>query len=299
MKYIIGVDGGGTKTETVAYNLQGAAIATCLRGYGNVAMGYEGALRNIIDSIKHCRSVIGDGELSGIYLGIAGAEVGDYAMALEKKISEEFKVKAVVVNDGELALRALLEGEDGILAIAGTGSIAFGINGDKRARCGGWGHLLGDEGSGYGIAIEALKNMTKEADCSMEYSMLSVELLKQLKAASVDDILEFVYSSNKNKIASLAPIVSSCAEANDKAALHILQEEGRKLGETTYRVYKKLGFKTECKIAIVGSAIKKSKFLRGAFEEYLKSKIEGITFIDKDACSAKGACYMHLKATNN
>ena len=149
MKYVIGVDGGGTKTEAVAYDLNGNVLEKSLTGFGNLVNDEKEALKNIIDSLEVILNKLGKEDLQGLYLGLAGSEVGDNAKIVKDEIKNKFGLDSVIMNDGDLALKALLKGEDGILVIAGTGSTAFGIKGDKEARCGGWGHLLGDEGSAY------------------------------------------------------------------------------------------------------------------------------------------------------
>ena len=188
MKYVIGVDGGGTKTEAVAYDLNGNVLEKSLTGFGNLVNDEKEALKNIIDSLEVILNKLGKEDLQGLYLGLAGSEVGDNAKIVKDEIKNKFGLDSVIMNDGDLALKALLKGEDGILVIAGTGSTAFGIKGDKEARCGGWGHLLGDEGSAYKISIEAFKNMIYEYDFGLEMSDLSKSILDELNI----NVIEFV-----------------------------------------------------------------------------------------------------------
>ncbi|MBC2399233.1 N-acetylglucosamine kinase [Clostridium tetanomorphum] len=294
MKYVIGVDGGGTKTEAVAYDLNGGKVASSLKGFGNLVNGKEEALENIIESIEELINDLGKENFEGLYLGVAGSEVGDNAKLIESEIKDKLLLDSVVMNDGELALRSTLKGDDGILTIAGTGSIAFGINKDKYARCGGWGHLLGDEGSGYKIAIEAIKRMIYEEDNSLEKSVLSKAIMEKLKISSVSQITDFVYSSTKDDISSLTPIVSKLGEEGDKIAKEILLEEGIALAKSTENVYKKLKF-DGCSIGLVGGVIKKSIIVRQAFEEYLKEHIGVNAFVDEEVSPAKGAYYIYKR----
>ncbi|SHK65575.1 BadF-type ATPase [Clostridium cavendishii DSM 21758] len=294
MEYIIGVDGGGTKTESVAYDLNGKVLYTSLTGFGNVLNNKEEALNNIKTGIKNIFEKLGKENVKGIYLGLAGSEVGDNTKVIHDAIKDEFEIENVVMNDGELALKATLKGEDGILTIAGTGSIAFGIKEDRQAKAGGWGHLLGDEGSAYKIAIEALKNMIHENDFSLPLSDLSKALLKELNVKEVDDIVAFVYSKTKDEVASITKVVSSFAENGNEIALKIMQKEGLELAKTTENVYKKLNF-DKCSIGLVGGVIKKSKVVRETFETYLKEHINVVEFVDEDVSPAKGAYYIYKK----
>lgn len=297
MEYIIGVDGGGTKTEAVAYSLDGEVIKTSLKGFANLLNGKEEALSNIVDSIKEIIDDLGKEQLNGVYLGIAGMEVGDNAKYIIDEIKEVLDLEVLLMNDGELALKAMLKGEDGILVIAGTGSIVFGIHDDKVARCGGWGHLLGDEGSGYKISIDALKNILFEEDNSINKSDLSIAIMKEFNWNTVDEIVEFVYSSSKDEIAKVAPIVSKFAEAGDNFAKGILEKEAVSLAKTTQNVYNKLGFE-KCSIGLVGGVLRKSKIMRKAFERCLNEHINIIEFIDESVSAAKGAYYINMKERN-
>lgn len=171
-------------------------------------------------------STCGRENLHGIYVGAAGCEVGDNARFIEERLKLKTNTYIKVMNDAEIALKAMLKGSDGILTIAGTGSIVFGMNKGISSRCGGWGNLLGDEGSGYQIVISAIKRMIKEEEEDLPQSDLTKAILKELKIKSVNNITEFVYSGTKDEIASLTPIIARIAKDGDKIAEEILLEQG-------------------------------------------------------------------------
>ena len=294
MEYVIGVDGGGTKTESVAYDLYGNILGTSLTGFGNMVNDKEQAIENVILGIKELLDRFGKNGLKRLYLGLAGSEVGDNSKIIHDEIKVKFEIDSVVMNDGDLALKALLKGEDGILVIAGTGSTAFGVKGDKQARCGGWGQLLGDEGSAYKISIEAYKQMIFESDFGLELSKLSRNILNQLGIESVDDIVGIIYSSTKDEIANIASLVSDAAEEGNEVAINILKSEGIAIAKAAERIFNKLKF-DKCSIGLVGSTIKKSIILREAFETYLNEIINIIEFVDVEESPAKGAYYLYLK----
>jgi N-acetylglucosamine kinase-like BadF-type ATPase len=291
MKYVIGVDGGGTKTEASAYDSTGKVIATAIKGFANLLNNEEIALNNIVSSIKEITDKLGTKELSGVYLGIAGSEVGENSKIISDIIKRELKIDCVVMNDAEIALKAMLKGKNGILTIAGTGSVAFGINDNVSLRCGGWGNLLGDEGSGYKISIDAIKRMIYEEENSIEKSELTKKIMEYLEINSVEEVTKFVYSSTKDEIAALTPIVARLGEAGDKIAAEILINEGRELARTVENVYRKLGF-NKCSIALVGGVIKKAKVLRNAFEDYLRENIVIEEIVDEEISPTMGAYYI-------
>ncbi|MGL5767791.1 MAG: N-acetylglucosamine kinase [Sarcina sp.] len=294
MMYVIGVDGGGTKTEAVAYNLHGNRICSALTGFGNLLNNKEEALKNVINAIDNIKTQLKSCDLQGIYLGLAGSEVANNSEIVFNEVSNLFNTKVKVMNDSELALKALLKGEDGILTIAGTGSISFGINDDVQWKAGVWGHLLGDEGSAYKIAIDGIKNMIQENDNNIELGELSLAILEFLNIKSPNNIIEFVYSSTKDEVAKLAVIVSKLAEDGNKQAIEILINEATLLGETTRQVFSKLNF-DKCSVGIVGGVVKKSRIFRESFENYLNERVNIVSYIDEDISPAKGAYYIHKK----
>lgn len=293
MHYIIGVDGGGTKTEAVAYDLDGNVLKTSLKGFANLLNNKEEALNNIHDSIKELVDEYGQENLKGLYLGIAGSEASDNEQLI-KEVADKFFKDSVVMNDGELALRAMLKGEDGILTIAGTGSISFGVNKDKRLRCGGWGHLLGDEGSAYKISIDAIKYMIFVKENRLPKSEFIEAIMNEIGIDSEDDVIGFVYSSTKDEVAKVAPVVSKFAENGDRVAIEIMEKEGLALAKTTENTFKGLGFES-CSIGLVGGVIRKSKIVRDVFESYLLKNINVVEFVESQVSAAKGAYYIYKK----
>lgn len=293
MHYIIGVDGGGTKTEAVAYDLDGNVLKTSLKGFANLLNNKEEALNNIHDSIKELVDEYGQENLKGLYLGIAGSEASDNEQLI-KEVADKFFKDSVVMNDGELALRAMLKGEDGILTIAGTGSISFGVNKDKRLRCGGWGHLLGDEGSAYKISIDAIKYMIFVKENRLSKSEFIEAIMNEIGIDSEDDVIGFVYSSTKDEVAKVAPVVSKFAENGDRVAIEIMEKEGLALAKTTENTFKGLGFES-CSIGLVGGVIRKSKIVRDVFESYLLKNINVVEFVESQVSAAKGAYYIYKK----
>lgn len=290
MKYVIGVDGGGTKTEATAYDVDGKVIKTTISGFANLLNNKEKALDNIVNAIKEIVDHYSIDELKGIYMGIAGAEVGENSKIIKETVKNKLNIDCVVMNDAEIALKAMLKGKDGILTIAGTGSVAFGTNKDVSARCGGWGNLLGDEGSGYKIAVEAIKKMIFEEESNLPQSELTKNILNRLEIKSVDEITSFVYSSTKDEIASLTEIVERLGE-EEETARGILIKEGIELAKTVVRVYKKLKFEG-CSIALAGSVIRKSRIVRDAFEEYLKENIIVENIVDEEISPTMGDYYI-------
>lgn len=299
MDYIIGIDGGGTKTEAVAYTLEGKELSRALTGFSNVLIDKKEAIKNIITAIDECNLKIANSlennKLVAIYLGMAGGESEEVSSFVTRTLTNKYGVKVKVVNDAVIAIAALLKGEDGILTISGTGSISYGVRQGKVKTAGGWGHLLGDEGSGYFIAIEALRLITLEEDMDKYPSDLSKALLKEMGIENRKDIINFVYDSPKGEIAALVPAIVNCAQQGESYAIEILKRGGRELAKITLIVYESLGFKGHVAIGIKGSILTKISMVREEFENTLKESINQVSIINEEVSPTLGAYYLALK----
>lgn len=294
MKIIIGVDAGGTKTEAAAYDLDGNLLHTSISGFGNVLIHEERALHHIMEAVDACQSALSKTECVHLYMGIAGYESSLNQQLILQHFKNYYKTKVDIVQDSIIAHAASLKGQDGILTIAGTGSVCFGVHDGHQKMTGGFGHLLGDEGSGYWIAIQALKAMIKEEDRGVAYSSLTRSVLKELGQTSVQDIKDFVYSSPKAEIARLVPVIVKEAEIGGEKALQILSEAGEELAELTWNAYKKLKYKEEEKVAIAikGSILVNIPFVQEKFTEILRQRIQNVQFITEDISSTAGCYYL-------
>jgi N-acetylglucosamine kinase-like BadF-type ATPase len=228
-------------------------------------------------------------------VGIAGIEVGGNRENVKTLLEKKFKCKVEVYHDSELAHDDVLKGEDGIIVIAGTGAVSYGLNKGKSATTGGWGHTLGDEGSGYHIALEAFKRMTLEEDSGWVRSELTRAIMRKLNLHQVNDIKEFIYSSNKGEIAAYAPVVVKLAEASDTNAIDILKQAGKELAIMTERLYKKLEINDAINIGVKGGILIKVDIVREEFRSYLEKDLGSVNIVVEDISSTKGACYLHRK----
>lgn len=300
MEYIIGVDGGGTKTVAVAYDLNDFEIGRGLAGPGNLNVDFEMALGNIKDTISQCLKHIdsrwADGKCLCIYLGIAGIEVGDNIEKIQKGIGAAFQCKVIGIHDSQLAHAALLKGQDGLLTIAGTGSVCFGRVQGKTGRTGGWGHLLGDQGSGYWIGLEGVKRMIKDYDSGRPASDLSSAILTSLGMKDANDIKGYIYSTGYQSVASLTPVVAELAGHGDRQSIEILEHAGLELALMTETLYQKLKMNPPGRIAISGSVLSRVEITRKKFQSMLEQDLGSVQIITEDISPTKGACYLYRNA---
>jgi N-acetylglucosamine kinase-like BadF-type ATPase len=235
--YVLGIDGGGTKTTCVFMDRTGKVWS---RGQGSSAnyqtVGEEAAYRSIEQSISQA---IGESKVSilGIGIGLAGAgRVQDRTIVrgwvdrlqtspllpLQWDLTPD---RIAICPDCEIALIGGIGKNTGIAAIAGTGAIVWGRNdrGDTK-RVGGWGYLLGDEGSGYWIARQGLQAVMRSFDGRLGETSLTRHLLAHLGLNTVEDLIEAVYRRGwgVTEIATLSQVVDLAATEGDPVACQIL-----------------------------------------------------------------------------
>ena len=160
---------------------------------------------------------------------------------------------------------------------------------------GGWGHILGDEGSGYWIAMQAFIKMTQEEDEGLNYSDLTKLILTKLGYQSVLELKKFIYSSTKAEIASFVPIIVQQAKAGDDFSKNTLKQAGYHLAKTTLAVWKKLNFDNNVTIAIKGGILTNIPFVQTSFIENIKQEKPEVQFILEDVSSTLGCYYLALK----
>ncbi|HET9533315.1 MAG TPA: BadF/BadG/BcrA/BcrD ATPase family protein, partial [Blastocatellia bacterium] len=176
-----------------------------------------------------------------------------------------------LVTDAQAALSGALDRQPGIVVVAGTGSIAMGVNSaGEEARAGGWGPTLGDEGSGYDIARRALKAVMASFDGRSPQTVLTERFCKELGIATTADLPGVIYNSDSEtiEIASLALIVDEAAREGDIVAREILEQAGRELGGLAVSVIERLGLRSESfLVACVGSVFRSGEIVLKPFRE--------------------------------
>lgn len=265
--YIIGVDGGGTKTTAILANREGQIVAKKEVGPSNYQVAgkkkFKRLVLDIIDNLTGS-SHIKKSEISKISLGLAGV-----GRENEKKevhgILRDIGFDSIVENDAVIALMGALGGKPGVVIIAGTGSIALGKNDkDEIARAGGWGYILGDEGSGFYIGKNALIYALKEYDGRGEKTILTEMINKKLKISNIEEVVPLIYSGKltKTEVAGLAKLVFEASRKKDKIANIILNEAGKELGLLAYAVIRKLEFKSKSiDMSLIGGIFKEKEHL--------------------------------------
>ncbi len=232
---VVGVDIGGSKTHAVRTNQDGVVVAEVTAASANFeSVSRAAALREldrIFDGVGH------DG-IDVVCVGSAGINTPDQENDLAAVISERAPgAKVLVAHDTRLILAAA-ELDQGIGVISGTGSVAWGRNAEGRtARTGGWGYLLGDEGSGYWVTREAVRHVLRRRDNGLEPDQLSLELAAAADAAQPYDLLGRFYAEPSRRYwAQRSVIVFQLAAAGDPVCAAIIAETAKALITTIVAV---------------------------------------------------------------
>ena len=274
---VIGVDGGGTKTRAVWIRRDGSVLAMAQAGGSNYQeIGVHGVnalleelvgpwLVNTVESKPAC-----------ICLGLAGAGRPTEQRAIKDSVlAREWSDRVRVESDARAALAGAHAEKRGMIVIAGTGSIVFGIgeNGDW-VRAGGWGPLLGDEGSGYDIALRGIRAGLAAHDGSGPDTALSRSLLEELGIKEWAEIVSRVYGGDLDRpaLASLAPSIMRCAEEGDRVAIAVIRSTAEGLAKQIAAVSRRSGIDKEDGLSYCGGLLTGAPLLRYFVEESLRSK---------------------------
>src|SRR5687768_3962866 len=242
---VLGIDVGGTKTVCLLADEAERVIADGRDEGANLQGAGELALEKVLHSVME-KTLEGTGVIpSAICLGIAGVDrASDEAVVRSIMTRIGYKARILVVNDALIALQAGIGEGPGIVIVSGTGSIAYGRNDHAEAsRAGGWGYVLGDEGSGYWIGRAALRAVLRQADKRGPSTALTPMLLEHFGVQQPQGLIHQVYHTNLKPaaIGALARSVQSAFAVGDEAAIGILRAAANELESSALSVARRLG----------------------------------------------------------
>ncbi|WP_370125033.1 N-acetylglucosamine kinase [Arthrobacter sp. MW3 TE3886] len=237
---VIGLDIGGTKTRGVRFE-DGAPVADESVGSSNVQnVSPEEAAVNLAELFAR----IGGGDVAQVYAGAGGIDTDDDAAALAALIAPHVPgARITVVHDSRLLLAAG-GASTGVAVIAGTGSAAWGKNGrGEEARAGGWGYLLGDEGSGYWLGREAVRHSLRRMNQGLEPDELSTALLASCGVDDPNKLIAMFHSPETGRRfwAQQARLVVEAADAGHAPSLALMDQAGRDLADLAAQTVRQLG----------------------------------------------------------
>ena len=280
MDFVLGVDGGGTKTECVLMDAAGKIMARSVSGPSNpYRVGVEAAAREVEKAADVCLQEAGAGrnEVAAIGAGLAGTGNPELREGMRASLSAAFPGAVVsVFTDLETALAAAGEGAV-IVLVAGTGSAAIGRNAQGQVwRTGGQGPRLGDDGSAFDIGSRAVARAMKEREQLGTDSALGRKILERFGYASWQELKERATGQPDNVFPLVFPVVAAAADDGDPAAREILLQAAGELASLVNAVAEHSGQgREEIKIVKMGGMVGKCVYFDEQLDGALKRAVPG------------------------
>jgi N-acetylglucosamine kinase-like BadF-type ATPase len=272
----LGVDGGGSKTQAVIADEKGRSIGEGLAGASNpLRVGVGQSVAAICEAFNRALERAGArrSDVAAAEIGLAGVRREDLRERMRAELSALGVGSVEVVTDADIALYGATNGEPGLVIIAGTGSICCGKNARGRHVCaGGWGPIVGDEGSGSWIARQALRAVARATDGRGRATTLVESCLEYFNVDAAEDLSTAIYTpaTTNEVIAGFAKHVIEAAKDGDEVSRAILRDAGCELALAACAVVKKLRMeREEFQVAYVGGVFRAGQHLLAPLGEAL------------------------------
>lgn len=281
---VLGIEGGGTKTEWVWLDEGGRELSGGSLPAANLRLIGDEALRRIFGLLPR------EATHAGVYLAGCGNEEDRRRLAALAR--EIWPAAAISVgSDRESGFAAAFGDGDGIAVIAGTGSAVTGRCAGRSDKAGGWGQLLGDKGSGYQLAVSALRFVLANYDISRTSDLLGQGILRTLALNRLEDLVNWAAQADKMSVAKLAPVVFEAAKAGHREMTATVQNGARILAEYTRAVAQRL----ECaapEIALMGGLFEHHREYAEFFKDYMSELLPGASVAVCTRSGALGAAWL-------
>jgi glucosamine kinase len=299
MRYVLGLDGGGTKTECVLMDESRGVVASSRGGPSNpMRVGFGGALASVCEA---ARVAIATAKVSGdavvaLCAGLAGTAYPESARKMRLLLEGEFPGKLVrICTDMDLTLEAVGAGA-AIVLIAGTGSAAVGRDArGTTARVGGHGYLLGDEGSAYHVGQRAVLDALRHFERTGADSPMGKTILSEFGAANWADLQSRVYAAPDEVFPRLFPMMLQAAESADATARSLLDDCAAALGELVGDLAERLQLESQkFLLAKTGGMLGRSAWFDERLDHYLCKAAPNAQFSELQLSPAEAAAHLAL-----
>ncbi len=297
MKYVIGLDGGGTKTKLTAVSETGEVLLEAAGGPSNICSNDRATVE---DNMKQLLSpvIYKLGEKAAVLcIGSAGI-VAAGAVDFFEQILAPYADKVLVFNDAYITLFAGLREGAGLVLTAGTGSICYGKNQNGTVfRTGGWGHLMGDGGSGYDIGLTSLRYLADCHDARKPMPGYFDAYCRQIGVTDFDELVGAVHErfARKEQIASLAVTVGLYADQGDAGAVFVMQQCTDRLVLLCQLTADGLGLTENFDIKLNGSILLKNKAARAYFDSKIHERFSNCRIAPLEQEAVAGAVYLAMQ----
>lgn len=291
---ILGVEGGGTKTDWVLIQEESNSAIVIHEGQlppTNFRLITE---HQLMETLKLLPS-----EVARVGIFLAGCVTEEDRARLRSIAERVWPHNQIVVgSDRDSGLAAAFQNRDGIIVISGTGSAVTGRKNGKVENAGGRGHLLGDRGGGYVICMEGLRLVLRTYDLEHRITPLARELLRALMLNRMEDLIAWTQSAEKMSISALLPVMFAAAQHGDQEMLQILEVGAASLAEYTRSVARWLNFDSPS-VRLLGGVFEHQPLYVDLYRKALNA-ILTISTIDLCTTSgALGAAWLAKSANND
>jgi len=294
VSYVVGIDAGGTKTVGLLADASGQVIAKARGGGANLQvqgeLGAEKVLYDVLETLEP------PGPIAALCLGMAGVDreaEKEVVAGMLRRLGLRRSVR--IENDAFIALVAGAPERSGIVVVAGTGSVAYGVDAaGESARSGGWGYLLGDEGSAYWLGHAAVRRGIRAADGRGPATNLGDLVSHKLGLEVPAGLVAWFYDQERfrHRVAELASLVEEAAAGGDAAAEELLDEAALHLVRAARAVARRLSFTGDFPLVLSGGAFRACPSLFRRFEARLELPRAHVVRLDVEP--AKGAVALAL-----
>lgn len=276
-RFVMGIDGGATKTVAAVLDLREHVLYLAAGGPSNEdAIGVRAAAQALLAAADAAllRAGITQDSLTRAVLAVAGTDT----TAIARHVGEMRNEDWIVVNDVVAAWATATGAKPGVAAISGTGSNVFGVGFEGQPwRVGGWGHLLGDEGSGYWLGTHSIRAALRDRDGSGPPTALSEAAVEFFGVGSVEEVATLVYSKplTKSEIAAFATHTGALADAGDAAAIELYGRAAAELAHQISVVIERTGLAQAGErfpVGLIGSAFKAGSVFAGPLAQRVRDR---------------------------
>lgn len=285
MKYYLGIDGGGTKTVAIICDENGTLVSRYVgKSINYNSVGTDTARKNLKETV--------DGVLEGKNIVLSSAFIG--MPALSDRADGEFTrklcggiidcPKIAMDSDVYIGLEAMKCDGAAAMVVSGTGSMAVGKLADGTIlHTGGWGYILGDEGSGYALGLEAVKAAICGAEGSADKTALTQKVLEHFNITDIDSLIDIFYDPpiSNSEVAKVAPLLFECAKNGDAVANGIITRHAQLLADTVTALLNKMPCGTPLGMwggILVNCELFREKFVSLIKEKFPESQVEIIKY---------------------
>ena len=233
-KRILGIEGGGTKTDWAVLT-DGAIVERGQLPGSNLRLPSDAALAALFSVLPH--------DVTHVGAFLAGCGTEEDRARLHRLATAAWPAAHIVVgSDRDSGLATAFGEADGIVVIAGTGAAVHGRKAGCIEKAGGWGHVLGDRGGGYDLARQGLRLVLSNYDLDQTITPLAERILRELALNSLPDLAGWAMQAEKMSVARLAPAIFEAARFGEREMLQTITAGAQILAEFTRAVARRLKF---------------------------------------------------------